>query len=129
MLHVKRIYDKAATRDGLRVLVDRLWPRGVAKADAQVDVWAKELAPSKELFAWFHADKDGRFAEFAKRYRRELAEKKEAAAALVGSRKRVTLVTAVKDIDHSHVPLLTAFLTRTLRSGAARKENKAKQKG
>lgn len=70
-IRIKRVYDPAAPADGLRILVDRLWPRGLSKADAAIDVWAKHLAPSHELRRWFgHAEH--RFEEFARRYRLEL---------------------------------------------------------
>lgn len=111
-IKVRRIYDNAAKGDGLRVLVDRMWPRGVKKEEAKVDVWAKELAPSRELVAWFHADKEKRFKEFEKRYKKELTDKKNEACKVLGERKRITLVTAVKDVDHSHIPTLSAFFEK-----------------
>jgi uncharacterized protein YeaO (DUF488 family) len=108
----KRAYEKAAKDDGYRVLVDRLWPRGVSKAKAKIDLWAKEPAPSAKLRAWFHADPDKRFEEFSKKYAAELkgsAALKDLKKELKG-KARVTLVTAVKDIEHSHVPTLLKFL-------------------
>lgn len=112
MLKVKRVYDEAKKSDGYRVLVDRLWPRGMQKKDVNIDAWAKELTPSKELFTWFHTDKEERFAEFQKQYRKELAGKKEIFRALIGRRKRITLITSVKDIRHSHIPVLRSFLEK-----------------
>ena len=73
---IKRVYERPAPTDGVRVLVDRLWPRGLTKRDAAVDVWAKELAPSDDLRRWF-THKDERFEEFTRRYRRELASATE----------------------------------------------------
>lgn len=69
---VKRVHDEPAPEDGFRVLVDRLWPRGVSKERARLDVWLKDVSPSTELRTWFHAEPD-RFDEFAVRYREELA--------------------------------------------------------
>lgn len=73
MFRVKRVYEAPAAEDGLRVLVDRLWPRGLAKADAYVDLWLKDIAPSKALRQWFGHD-PSRWPEFQLRYRTELAE-------------------------------------------------------
>ena len=66
---LKRIYDPASPEDGYRVLVDRLWPRGVKKADADISCWAKEITPSPDLRKWFHEDKEGRFKTFSERSR------------------------------------------------------------
>ncbi|WP_037905904.1 DUF488 domain-containing protein [Actinacidiphila yeochonensis] len=110
---VRRVYDDVEPGDGTRVLVDRLWPRGVSKERAAVDEWPKELTPSDELRRFLHADPD-RYDEFARRYREELAEAAPAAAARrlrqLAERGPVTLVTAVKDPDRSHVPTLLAAL-------------------
>jgi uncharacterized protein YeaO (DUF488 family) len=111
-LKVKRVYDEYKKSDGTRVLVDRLWPRGVRKADAHVDVWAKDLAPSAALRTWFHKDPESRYAEFKKIYRSELTTKKALARELLPAKKSYTLVTAVKDVEHSHVPTLVAFLQK-----------------
>ncbi|MGW0004059.1 DUF488 domain-containing protein [Nocardia grenadensis] len=112
---VKRVYEAPAADDGYRVLVDRLWPRGLAKAAARIDEWPKEITPSTELRRWFHEDPDGRRTEFADRYRTELAE--PAAREILnrlreraGSNPPVTLVTAVKEPGHSHVPVLVEQL-------------------
>lgn len=109
---VKRVYDAPAKSDGSRVLIDRLWPRGVSKRDARIDLWAKDLAPSNALRTWFHRDPDERFAEFQKRYRAELTGKHTQADELLALKKPVTLVTAVKDVKRSHVPALVRFLSR-----------------
>lgn len=111
-MDVKRVYDKANTGDGYRVLVDRLWPRGAAKASAAIDLWAKDAAPSAQLRRWFHAKPDTRFKEFSKKYADELrgsAALRDLKRELKG-KARVTLVTAVKDIDHSHIPTLLRSL-------------------
>lgn len=107
---VRRVYDEPAPDDGLRVLVDRLWPRGLAKERAHVDRWPKELTPSTDLRKWYHEAPVERHAEFVGRYRAELdagalaeplRELREEA-----SKGPVTLLTAVKDVDVSHVPVL-----------------------
>ncbi|HEU5114203.1 MAG TPA: DUF488 family protein [Candidatus Paceibacterota bacterium] len=108
-ISVKRAYDPAEPKDGTRVLVDRLWPRGVTKADARIDVWAKDIAPTNELRKWFHADPEKRFAEFAKRYEAELAENPalpEFRKQMKAIRGAVTLITAAKDPSLSHVAVI-----------------------
>lgn len=107
---IKRAYDKPAKSDGFRVLVDRLWPRGVTKTKAAIDLWAKDAAPSSELRTWFHGDPEKRYPEFAKKYRVELTKHKADIRTLFKGHKAVTLVTAVKDVDHSHIPTLVTFL-------------------
>ena len=107
-IRVKRIYDGIAKDDGFRVLADRLWPRGVTRVSAKIDVWAKNVAPSNKLRAWFHKDKEKRFVSFSKRYKQELvtgAELKTLKKMLRG-KKVVTIVTGVKDIGHSHISIL-----------------------
>lgn len=105
---IKRIYDGPGD-DGLRVLVDRLWPRGVRKEDARIDRWAKQATPTSELRKAFHGG-DLSADEFAERYRGELAESGAAEDLAADLPDRVTLVTAVKDPEHSHVPVLLAEL-------------------
>jgi uncharacterized protein YeaO (DUF488 family) len=100
--------------DGYRVLVDRLWPRGIAKQDAALDEWAKDLAPGTDLRRWYGHD-PARFEEFARRYRDEL-RRDPAAAALARLRARaqeqtVVLVTATRDIEHSGARVLLAVLS------------------
>jgi uncharacterized protein YeaO (DUF488 family) len=113
---VRRIYDPPEDDGGYRVLIDRLWPRGIAKDRARVDEWLKAVAPSDELRRWVHKDKQGRFAEFARRYEAELGEGERAEALdhlrELAAERPITLVTAVKDIEHSHVPVLVARIGR-----------------
>jgi len=115
---LKRVYEPATAEDGVRVLVDRLWPRGVSKDRAQLDEWAKELSPSNELRKWLHVDRDGRFDEFAHRYTTELAapEQQEQLAGLQtkAEKQTVTLLTGAADPSHSHL----SVLLEELRSGA-----------
>lgn len=111
---MKRVYDPAGPDDGWRVLVDRLWPRGIAKESARIDEWPKEITPSTELRKWYHEDAANREDEFAERYRAELDDP-EKKALLKELRARVkagpvTLVTSAKDVEHSHVPVLAKRL-------------------
>ncbi len=112
-IRVKRVYEAPAAADGKRVLIDRLWPRGLTKEKAEVDHWAKELAPSTELRRWFHSD-EGDWREFKKRYRRELDANATAASelkAMIGSRP-ATLLFGSRDLEHNHAHLLKAYLER-----------------
>lgn len=110
MLKIKRAYEEAQRADGTRVLVDRLWPRGVKKENARIDWWAKELAPSSELRKWFGHDPD-KFAEFAKRYRSEL-KGNEALVRLkeLVAKGDVTLVYGAKDEQHNQARVLQQLL-------------------
>lgn len=109
---IKRIYDPAGPTDGTRVLVDRLWPRGVKKADAHLDAWLKDVAPSPALRQWFQHDPE-RFDTFRKRY---LGEIKGNAAVTelrkLGQRKTVTLLYAAHDPQINHARVLQAALSR-----------------
>ncbi|AWN26267.1 DUF488 domain-containing protein [Streptomyces sp. NEAU-S7GS2] len=116
-LRVRRVYEAPEPSDGARVLVDRLWPRGLSKADAQLTEWCKEVAPSSELRRWFHHE-EPRFAEFAERYREELAQE-AVQPALERLRERaaegpLTLLTATKDVSVSHVNVLIEVLQEGL---------------
>ncbi|MFJ3906002.1 DUF488 domain-containing protein [Streptomyces sp. NPDC090025] len=114
-LRVRRVYEPPEPDDGLRVLVDRLWPRGLSKADAHLDEWPKALTPSNELRRWYHAT-DGGYEEFRRRYEHELAEPAAAEAldALRAWTERgpVTLLTAAKDPSVSHTAVLAELLAR-----------------
>jgi uncharacterized protein YeaO (DUF488 family) len=99
MIQTKRVYEKPAQADGFRVLVDRLWPRGLTKEKAKVDLWMKAIAPSDELRKWFHHE-EGNWDEFEKKYKAELKTKKELLSALkklVKQRGTVTLLFGSKD--------------------------------
>ncbi|MDH3625378.1 MAG: DUF488 family protein [Myxococcales bacterium] len=112
-VQIKRVYDPVERGDGLRVLVDRLWPRGLSKEDAEIDLWVKDLAPSTELRRWFHSDA-GTWTEFKKRYHRELLAHKDAAIELrkqIGLRK-ATFLYASKAVAHNHAQLLKAHLEK-----------------
>ena len=110
-IRIKRVYDPPAEDDGVRVLVDRLWPRGVRKEDAAVTLWLKDIAPSTELRKWFGHD-PARWAEFGRRYRAELKHNEEAVAHLVAlsARGPVTLVYGAHDVEHNHALVLAGYL-------------------
>jgi uncharacterized protein YeaO (DUF488 family) len=112
-VRVKRIYEAPSRSDGTRVLVDRIWPRGVTKAEAELDEWCKDVAPSTALRKWFGHDPP-RFSDFRRRYQRELA-RGEGAQALVhlrelAKRRRLTLLTATKDVSISAAAILADLL-------------------
>lgn len=111
---LKRAYDKPSASDGARVLVDRLWPRGITKQGARLDAWLKDLAPSDALRKWYHA-RPSMWQQFRKRYLDELRQPSPNAALeqlydLVASRKRVTLVFASKNIDRNNATVLKELL-------------------
>ncbi|GHJ38819.1 DUF488 domain-containing protein [Streptomyces sp. TS71-3] len=111
---MRRVYEPAEARDGARILVDRIWPRGLAKDAVPLDAWLKDVAPSTELRKWYGHDPD-RYGEFAERYRVELAEpeRMEALDRLVelAAEGPVTLLTATKDLAHSQARVLMEALT------------------
>ena len=102
MLKLKRVYDAPSPQDGFRVLVERLWPRGLTKKRAAVDLWLKDVAPSPELRKWFGHD-PARWEQFQKRYAAELKQKKDAVNLLKRKSKAgtVTLVYAARDEEHN----------------------------
>jgi uncharacterized protein YeaO (DUF488 family) len=111
-VRVKRVYDVPSPNDGVRVLVDRLWPRGLKREGSKIDLWLKELAPSDGLRRWFGHD-PGRWVEFQKRYRAELANNAEHVASLrelIKGGKPLTLLYAAKDIEHNNAIVLRDFL-------------------
>lgn len=113
-VRVRRVYDAPDADDGNRVLVDRIWPRGMTKEKAGLDEWCKTVAPSTDLRKWYHHDPD-RFDEFARRYREELAEPERAEAfaylrALAKEPKNLTLLTASKAVDISEATVLADLL-------------------
>jgi uncharacterized protein YeaO (DUF488 family) len=112
-IRVRRVYDAPAPEDGTRVLVDRIWPRGLAKEAAHLDDWAKDVAPSTALRTWYGHD-PAKFGEFRRRYAAELAQpprqtalERLRALAAAGS---LTLLTATRDIAHSQATVLGEFL-------------------
>jgi len=106
-LRIKRVYAAPAADDGFRVLVDRLWPRGVSRQDAELDAWARDVAPSPELRTWWQHD-PARFAEFATRCRAELArgDALDALRALLAPHRVVTLLYGARDPEVNHAAVL-----------------------
>jgi uncharacterized protein YeaO (DUF488 family) len=114
MFQIKRAYEPPAPEDGYRVLVDRLWPRGLSKEAAAVDEWLKDIAPSAELRRWFGHDPK-RWAEFKARYREELKSAQRSAALgrvreAARTRGSVTLLFAARDTTHNHATVLLELL-------------------
>lgn len=117
VVRLKRIYDAPSRSDGERVLIDRLWPRGLTHEDAHVDEWARELAPSTELRRWFGHD-PSRFDEFRRRYRREL-EAQETKLAELRRRARkgtLTLIYSARDTEHNDAVVLAEVLRHDARA-------------
>ncbi len=116
-IQVKRVYEAAAPEDGWRVLVDRLWPRGVAREALKADLWLKEIAPSDELRRWFGHDPE-RWEEFRKRYCRELDAKPELVAQLLdrAAAGPVTLVYSARDEAHNQAVALRDYLRAKLKA-------------
>lgn len=108
---IKRIYENPDDDDGYRVLVDRLWPRGISKEKARLDDWLKDIAPSTELRKWFDHDPD-KFDEFSDRYTTELTQKKEKIDRLhkIAEKQKVTLLYAARDEAYNHAIVLKEFL-------------------
>ena len=111
---VKRVYETASPSDGVRVLVDRLWPRGLKKEDAAVKFWLRELAPSDELRQWFHANPEG-WRMFRRRYLKELVSAESSAAVeklhhLAESKRRVTLLYASRNQERNNATVLKELL-------------------
>lgn len=109
---LKRIYDAKADEDGFRVLVDRLWPRGISKQDAAIDLWLKDIAPSQELRRWFDHN-PARWPEFSRRYREELQHNEALVDVLREKARRsvVTLLFAAKDVEHNNAVVLKDVLS------------------
>ncbi|SRR5579883_3520448 len=109
----RRVYETAKPEDGARVLVDRVWPRGIRKEDAHLDEWLRDVAPSTDLRRWYGHDPE-RFGEFRRRYLAELkdADHSQAAKHLhdLAAERNLTLLTASKDVDHSQAAVLAAWL-------------------
>jgi uncharacterized protein YeaO (DUF488 family) len=123
VIKLKRAYDSASNDDGIRFLVERLWPRGVKKAALRLDAWLKDVAPSTGLRQWFSHD-PAKWAEFQRRYRRELDAKREALEPILKAarRGRVTLVYSSHDAEHNNAVALKPYLAVKMsgRGGAQR---------
>ena len=112
-INIKRVYDDKSEDDGYRVLIDRLWPRGVSKEDAHFDEWLKDIAPTTELRKWFDHDPE-RFEEFRKRYKKELKEHKEELDKLRNKAKseKITLLFAAKNVEMNNAVVVKDFLEK-----------------
>src|SRR5215469_9013654 len=114
-VQIRRVYEEPRPEDGARVLVDRLWPRGLAKAKAALDEWCRDVAPSDELRKWYGHD-PGLFAEFSRRYRKELKEPEHAEAVRhlrdLANHEPLTLLTATKEPDISEAAVLAGVIRR-----------------
>jgi len=112
-IRVRRVYDDPLRGDGARILVDRMWPRGMTKERAKLDEWCKQIAPSTELRKWYNHDPD-RYEEFARRYGQELTEPERAEALKhlrgVSATRTLTLLTASKAVDKSEATVLAELL-------------------
>jgi uncharacterized protein YeaO (DUF488 family) len=108
---IKRVYEPVSATDGYRILVDRLWPRGLSKDHAAVDLWLKDIAPSTELRRWFGHD-PGKWSEFRRKYSAELATHAEDVAQIrkLAKRRRVTLVYGARETEHNDAVVLLGYL-------------------
>jgi uncharacterized protein YeaO (DUF488 family) len=115
MIRLKRVYDIPTQEDGFRVLVERLWPRGIKKSEAHLDLWMREIAPSTDLRKWFAHD-PAKWEEFTVLYEKELAEKSEMINTLVQKSREstVTLVYAAQDIRHNSALILKQIIEKKL---------------
>ena len=127
-IEIKRAYERPSPKDGKRVLVDRLWPRGLRKDAAALDLWNKDIAPTTALRKWFDHRAD-RFAEFKQRYRDELKSNPAVTEVLkqIG-RSRTTLVYAARDPNVNHAVVLAQFLAQAQRKKSAARKSAAKKR-
>ena len=125
MIHVKRVYEPPEKNDGVRFLVDHLWPRGVKKEALQVERWVKHVSPSNELRAWF-GHEPARWKEFQRRYFAELDQQPETWEPLLemAREKDITLVFSARDIEHNNAVALKSYLEKQLTRKTRRKRAK-----
>lgn len=112
-VRIERVYDDPlGATGGFRVFADRLWPRGESKEKFHYDLWAKDITPSPGLREWYHADKDNRWEEFQRRYKAELESNPGMPRLLdtLRSHPDVVLLTAVRDVAHSHIPVIARYI-------------------
>ena len=113
MIKLKRVYDDPSKEDGFRILVDRLWPRGLSKEKAKIDLWFKEIAPSNDLRKWYHDNMDN-WGEFKKKYKEELKDKDESIQKIKNTIKEndtVTFLFSSKEEKHNNAVALKEFIT------------------
>ena len=110
-IQIKRVYEEPSKEDGKRILIDRLWPRGLTKEKASIDLWIKEIAPTTELRKWFGHEED-KWDEFKKRYKQELQKNFESVEQLIKELKSgtVTLVYGAKDTEHNDAVVLKEYI-------------------
>ena len=122
MIRLKRVYEKPSRMDGTRILVDRLWPRGLSKERAAVTLWLKDVAPSTELRKWFGHD-PARWKQFQARYRKELRQKKDVLTLLrqKARTRTITLVYAARDEEHNEALVLVKILEAHNDSGSPKR--------
>jgi len=110
-IKIKRIYDEADSEDGFRILIDRLWPRGLSKTDAKIDLWLKSVAPSNDLRRWYNHDHD-KWPEFKKRYFKELASNEESVKELLAhlKRGRVSFLYSSKELNYNNAVALRDYI-------------------
>lgn len=114
---LKRVYEDYSENDGYRILVDRLWPRGMKKEHLHYDLWAKDITPSPDLRKWFHEDVENRWEDFSKFYTKELKESPAVAQFVkeIRVQKVITLLYASRDPGHNHASILKAYLDKELK--------------
>ncbi|AGQ07867.1 MULTISPECIES: DUF488 domain-containing protein [Acinetobacter] len=116
-IQIKRTYDDVSGDDGKRILVDRLWSRGISKENAHLDLWLKEIAPSTELRKWFHTESAEHWDEFKQRYLKELETNPAVKELLeIVSHHKVTLLYSAKDVEHNHAIILKEYLLEKSKS-------------
>ena len=118
LINIKRVYDPPNKDDGFRILIDRLWPRGMSKQKAKLDLWIKEVAPTNELRQWFSHEPD-KWKEFKEKYRRELSEKQNLLnqiRKLEKDKGTITLIYSARDTEHSNAAVLRETLERKKRA-------------
>jgi uncharacterized protein YeaO (DUF488 family) len=115
MLKIKRVYDPPSPEDGKRILVDRLWPRGIRKEAAAIDEWLKEIAPTTELRKWYGHD-PVKYEEFKRRYARELEDKADIIERIKDEARRrtVTLLFSAREMEHNNATVLKEILARMM---------------
>ncbi|MGI0087627.1 MAG: DUF488 domain-containing protein [Nitrosotalea sp.] len=114
MIKIKRVYEASSEEDGFRILIDRLWPRGLSKKSAQIDAWLKDIAPSDNLRKWFSHDPK-KWTEFKKRYHKELEEKKDIISkikSLEKEKKTITFLYSAKDKEHNNAVFLQGYIQK-----------------
>lgn len=109
-IQIKRAYENYSKEDGIRILIDRIWPRGIKKEDIKIDEWMKDIAPSNELRKWFGHQPD-KWKGFSKRYKIELKDKNELCERIMKyTEKRVTLIYSAKDVEYNNAVVLKDYL-------------------